>query len=191
MSAATRESLTPELIFAEPDSVASGKLELLQVDVMAANWEAATIIPENLSAFFELVYGADIEYLGAEPYLSSGADAAESCLEWEIVCQALSESRGILIAFQNLLADVLDALGVEDARFLRVQADSAGNLRLVSEHPRREEIETVLNSPENNRLREMYAAALAGMSLAGGLVGGISVPPGVLDRMRIGAGTAA
>ena len=191
MSAATEESLMPELTFAEPDSVASGQMELLQVDVMAANWEAATIIPEDLFAFFELIYGADTEYLDAETYLSSGVDASEPCLDWDIVCQALSESQGILVAFQNLLTGVLDALGVEDARFLRVLADSAGNLRLVSDHPRREEIETVLNNQENSRLRELHAAALAGMSLAGGLVGGASVPPEVLERARITAGTAA
>lgn len=155
----------------EPD--AAGR-ELARVDVMAANWEAATVTAEGLAAFLELLAGADAEYLDLED--CAGSETPFPLIDWDTVSDALGESREILVRVQELLAEMLNDMGVEDARFIRVGADASGRLRLVSDHPRRAEIEMALNAPENESFRELHAAALVGLGLAGGLVGNCSLP---------------
>ncbi|MDR1518803.1 MAG: hypothetical protein LBU23_01485 [Planctomycetota bacterium] len=191
MSVVMEESQTLEVIFAEPPAGAPGEMELFRIDVMAANWEASKADAENLAAFLELVCGADPEYLDAGNYPPPAESTGGTLLDWETVSQALSESQNILVGVQELLAGTLAALGVEDSRFIRVCADPDGRLRLTSGHPRQAEIEAVLNRPENRQLRELHAAALAGMSLAGSLVGGAAVPPAVLESLRAKAGMTA
>ena len=169
-----------EIVFAEPgiaEPDPAGR-ELIRVDIMAANWEAATVVTDDLAAFLELLAGADAEYLDLED--RAAADTPFPLIDCDTVSDALGESREILIRVQELLAEILDGLGVEDGRFVRVGADSAGRLRLVSDHPRRAEIEAALNAPENGAFREFHAAALAGLGLAGGLVGNYSLPPALL-----------
>ncbi len=155
-------------------------------EVLAANRAASAIEAESLAAFLDLLYGADTAYLGDETYAEAlpEPEPALPPLDWQAVSLALAESQQILIGVQHLLSETLAAMGIEDHAFIRVYADPQGLLRLVSDHPRREEIELVLNSPENQDLRTLHAAAAAGMGLAGGLVGTVAVPDGVLERLK-------
>jgi hypothetical protein len=150
-------------------------------EVMDQNRLAMSVESEDFKAFLDLLSGADAEYLDAREYVAPPADPM---LDWDAVNKALNESQQILIGVQNLLSETLAAMGVEDHQYIRVYADTQGDLRLVSEHPRREEIESALNSPANYELRNLYHAAMAGMSLAGGLVGTMSVPDEVLAKVK-------
>ncbi|MDR1534182.1 MAG: hypothetical protein LBU64_03685 [Planctomycetota bacterium] len=189
MNATLEAALAPEVVFARPESAGDAESarerEINRVDVMAANWEAATAAPENLLSFLELLRGADAEYLGEETRRQAPVPPANHpFLDWELVSQSLSESQDILNGVQKLLSEIISGLGVADSQFIRVYADAEGRFRLTSGHPLREKIEAALNGPENRQFRELHAAALAGLSLAGGLVGGASVPPAVLERSR-------
>lgn len=145
------------------------------------NIQASAVEAADLAAFLDLLSGADAEYMGTEEYVAQPQGPG---LDWEAVSQALGESQGILIGIQKLLSATFAAMDIEDHEFIRVYADREGLLRLVSDHPRREEMETALNSPANQQVRDLYHAAMAGMGLAGGLVGEMAVPQEVLDRVK-------
>ena len=150
-------------------------------EILGQNMLAMEVDGESFNAFLDLLAGADAEYMNAQDYVPA---PAAPMLDWDAVSQALTESQQILIGVQNLLSETLAAMGVEDHQYIRVYADTRGALRLVSDHPRRAEIEDALNRPENIELRNMYHAAMAGMSLAGGLVGTMSVPEEVLEKVK-------
>ncbi|MCC8190350.1 MAG: hypothetical protein LIP77_06890 [Planctomycetes bacterium] len=141
-------------------------------EVLRQNHLAMGVDTDALDAFLELLQAADDDYLDTGNYRPA---PAEPLLDWDEIRQALDESQRILIGVQNLLSDILAGMGVEDHQFLRVYADPRGDLRLVSDHPRRTEIEAVLNGPDHHELRSLYQASTAGMSLAGSLVG--TLPP--------------
>lgn len=153
-------------------------------EVLAANREATQIEAESLDAFLDLLYAADPGYIDAAEYAVQSDPVPETLVDWESVSNALSESQAILIGVQKLLSETLANMGVEDHEFVRVYSQPDGSLRLVSDHPRRIEIETALNSPKNHDLRTLYQAAMSGMSLAGGLVGTASVPDKVLEQVK-------
>lgn len=182
MSALADELLTLEVLADEvavsPETTA---WERACLDILAANEEASRVGGEELVAFLELMSGSDPEYIAASAYLP---EPPRPEVDWDAVCQILSESQGILIGVQNLLSETLAGMGVADHATIRVYADMAGSLRLVADHPRRDEIEAELNSPKNAELRTLYHAAVDGMSLAGGLVGAVSVPDEVLERVK-------
>lgn len=183
MSATVDEQLALEVIF---DNVVGGQdlghdaaTEKNHQEVLEANRQASTVDSESLAAFLELLAAADAEYLDAADYAQPAApeQSALAGLDWDALNQALAESQQILIGMQRLLSETLAAAGVADHEHIRVYADEQGWLRLVGEHPRSEEIETILNSPENLELRNLHAAAMAGMSLAGTLVGSMTTLP--------------
>ena len=151
-------------------------------EVWGHNLEAMRVDSEALDAFLELVHGADAEYLDAEEYVTPAEPA--NTVDWDSVNAALNESQQILIGVQKLLSETLENMGVEDHAYIRVYSDAAGAMRLVADHPRREEIEAVLNSPVNSALRCLYQAATTGMSMAGSLVGKMSVPEEVLEQLK-------
>lgn len=166
----------------------AGARALAEAEILRQNVRAAEVEADSFGAFLELLGGADAEYLSAEEYVPEPASPE---LDWDAVSAALGESQKILVGVQGLLSETLAGMGVEDHAFIRVYRDVRGALRLVSEHPRRVEIEAALNGPENADLRELYEAATAGMSLAGSLVGAMSVPEGVLERVGRGSVFAA
>lgn len=182
MTAALDEKLGADVLFTETaDSVDSDAMDRNHNAVVAANQEAAAVDAEALAAFFDLLSAADCEYIDTQDYAPAPSEPA---LDWDAVASALNESQRILVCVQNLLSETLAAMGVEGHQYIRVYSDLDGSLRLVSEHPRRAEIEAVLNSPENQELRNLHQAAMTGMSLAGGLVGTFAVPDAVMDRIR-------
>ena len=156
-------------------------------EVWSHNLEAMRVDTDALDAFLDLLSGADAEYMDAAEYVQP---EPQTVVDWDAVSAALTESQQILIGVQKLLSHTLSLMGVEDHEYIRVYSDTAGLLRLVSEHPRREEIEDALNGPENAPLRSLYQAATSGMSMAGGLVGKMSVPEEVLEQIKAKAGAA-
>lgn len=185
MSAVIETPLALEVVFvgvAEThEAVAREEWEKNRREVLIVNQQASATEVEDLAAFLDLLYAADTQYIKAEEYIAPLPDPA---LDWDEVSKALAESQQILIGVQNLLAETLATMGVEDYRYIRVYADSGDNLHLVSEHPRREEIEAALNGTANADLRSLYHAATCGLSLAGGLVGNMSVPKDVLEKVK-------
>lgn len=164
-----------------PETAESAAYVQNEQDVRSRNVEAMQVDAEALDAFLELLSQADAEFLDAEEYLQPEAGAV---LDWDAVSAALGESQQILICVQKLLSQTLAEMGVEDHDSIRVYSDVDGAMRLVVDHPRREEIEAALNSPDNVSLRSLYEAATTGMSMAGGLVGKMAVPEEVLERVR-------
>lgn len=185
MSAAVEEPMildVLDVVFCEGETTADRDAwHKNHSEILAANRDASVVEGEALAAFLDLLSGADTEYLDAEAY---APEPQLPAVDWESVSQALGESQGILIGVQKLLSETLAAMGVEGHENIRVYADRQGDLRLLSDHPRREEIESHLNSPANTDLRYLYRAAMDGMSLAGGLVCNLSVPQEVLDRLK-------
>lgn len=180
------DTMVMDVVFAEGPEVAehaadtSAYLEN-EEQVWTHNLEAMRVDTEALNAFLDLVAAADAEYLDAVEYEQP---VQETIVDWDAVNAALSESQQILIGVQKLLSQTLEEMGIEDHAYIRVYADTNGLMRLVSDHPRREEIETALNSPANKPLRSLYQAATTGMSMAGGLVGKMSVPEEVLKKIK-------
>lgn len=148
--------------------------------VLNQNIDAMKVRPEDLDAFLELVYAADQEYMDVEEYVPE----PQNLVDWDSVSTALMESQKILVMTQELLSETLADMGIEDHSSIRVYSDSEGALRLIVDHPRQAEIEAMLNSPEQRHLRDMYTSATAGMSIAGSLVGNISVPEEVLEMAK-------
>ena len=182
MSAVVEEPLTLDVLFVETDDPADAEaLEQNRREVLAANRDASSVEGEWLAAFLDLLAGADAEYIDAGSYAPPPPSLA---LDWDAVSQALSESQQLLVGVQNLLSETLAAMDVEDHQFIRVYSEPDGSLKLVSDHPRRDEIETALNGPDNRDLRTLYQAAVSGMGLAGGLVGAMAVPAAVLERLK-------
>lgn len=185
MSAVMQEPLALEVMFVETDTqIDTETREQIEGEVKAQNRAASEVAAESLEAFLDLLSAADADYIDAGDYAPVPAPEPGTLVDWESVSQALSESQAILIGVQQLLSETLAAMGLEDHQFIRVYADDAGSLRLVSDHDRREEIETTLNGPENQNLRNLYQAAVSGMSLAGGLIGAMSVPQEVLEQIK-------
>lgn len=147
-------------------------------EVLLVNREASAVDAEALEAFLELLYAADADYISVEPPAPA---MPAPLLNWDEVGQVLAESQAMLQSMQQLLSLTLAEMGVEDHAGIRVYEDESAKLRLVVDHPRREEIETVLNSPENRQLQDLYRAAVNGMGLAGSLVGNGAVPTEVLS----------
>lgn len=183
------EPVLTDVVFAED---ASAEVRALAADdsaylhneqeVWSHNLEAMRVDSAALDAFLELVHGADAEYLDAEEYVAPVELA--NTVDWDSVNAALTESQQILIGVQKLLSETLENMGVEDHAYIRVYSDTAGMMRLVADHPRRPEIEAVLNSPVNSALRCLYQAATTGMSMAGSLVGKMAVPEEVLEQIK-------
>lgn len=148
--------------------------------VLHENIDAMRVSPEDLDAFLELVYAADADYMDVADYVPE----PQNTVDWDDVSRALAESQKIMVKTQELLSETLAEMGIRDHSSIRVYSDAEGALRLVVDHPRQAEIEAVLNSPSQRPLRDMYIAATAGMSVAGSLVGSISVPGEVLERVR-------
>ncbi len=183
MSALLEEPITLEMAF--PDTGERVDRETWEKncrEVLSVNREATATRTEDFAAFLDLLYAADSDYIDAAGY---APEPPTQLVDWDAVGMALSESQQILIGVQNLLAETLAAMGVEDYQYIRVYADTRGFLRLVSDHDRRDEIESVLNGPDNADLRNLYHAAVSGMSLAGGLVGNVSVPPELLAKIGL------
>lgn len=156
-------------------------------EVWSHNLEAMRVDTDALNAFLDLLSQADAEYMDATEYVQP---EPQTILDWDAVDAALTESQQILIGVQKLLSQTLAEMGVEDHEYIRVYSDSSGLLRLVSDHPRRLEIEDALNSPANSAIRSLYQAATTGMSMAGGLVGRMSVPEEVLAAIKEKYGAA-
>ena len=152
--------------------------------VLTANREASEVDAESLQAFLELLYAADPEYIDAP-----AAPEPAPLMNWAEVGDALAEAQAMLRTMQNLLSLTLEEMGIPDHDEIRVGEGSDGALRLISDHPRRDEIEAVINSPAHRQLQELFRAAANGMSLAGSLIGNGALPPEVLDmaRSRVGA----
>lgn len=179
---AIEEPMLADVAFAGSETVVDNEaLAKAEQAVLDQNLQAMAVESEDFAAFLDLLAQADAEYLDTQEYV---APEPVPMLDWEAVSQALNESQKILIGVQTLLSETLAAMGVEDHEFIRVYADTQGDLRLVSDHRRRAEIESVLNSPANFELRNLYHAATAGMSLAGSLVGTMAVPEEVLERVK-------
>ncbi|MDR1745494.1 MAG: hypothetical protein LBS30_07060 [Planctomycetota bacterium] len=148
--------------------------------VHTENIDAGRVTPEDLAAFLELVYAADAEYMDVQDYVPEPGNM----IDWDDVSSALLASQKVMAAMQELLSQTLEDMGIEDHSSIRVYSDQEGALRLIVDHPRQEAIEEMLNSPGQRHLRDMYASAAAGMTIAGSLVGTMSVPEGVLEMAR-------
>lgn len=178
------EELTLDVVFVEEIAEAAER-ERAEAAIMAENFQAMTVEAESFAAFVDLLSGSDQEYLAAEEYAEPADMEPEvPTVDWAEISRALSESQAVMIGVQELLSETLAAMGVDDHDYIRVMADMDGSLRLLADHPRREEIELVLNSPANNELRAMYDAAMAGMGLAGNLVGTVADPAKVLEQVK-------
>lgn len=152
------------------------------LEVLAANQAAATVETDSLATFFELIYAVDTDYMDTpEP-----PRKVEAGFEWEDVQRMLSESQEMLVAMQRMLSLVLEEIGVADHEHIRVYADDEGCLRLVSPHPDRDAIEAELNRPERLELRSLHRAAMAGLGLAGSLVGNSVSPAQVAAQVKAG-----
>lgn len=171
----------------EPPVPDAPELRRAVLEVKNANREAATVESESFQAFLELVSGADADYIDAP---SPSPRLPDPLLDWDEVCLALTEAQELLAATQRLLSEILAAAGVEDHDCVRIYEDRDGRLRLVADHPRQDEIESLVNSPRHRQLKELYRAAAAGMSLAGSLVGMGALPDEVRRRVD-GGGSAA
>lgn len=186
MSAAVEEVLALEVIFVEADRDADTEArERNHEEVMTVNRQASEVDHDDLMAFLELVYAVDPDYIEAQEYVP---EPPAPMVDWESVSAALAESQEILIKVQQYLSEILAGMEVEDHDAIRIYADTNNQLRLVLDHPRREEIERELNGPKHMELRSLYITATSGMSLAGSLVGSLSVPDGVLDQIKAKSG---
>ncbi|MCC8165323.1 MAG: hypothetical protein LIQ31_04030 [Planctomycetes bacterium] len=154
-----------------------------EAEVWSHNLDAMRVETAVLDAFLDLLAAADAEYMDTAEYVIDESDLG-AVVDWTSVESALGESQQTLIGLQNLLSNILEEMDVEDYQYLRVYSDAEGAMRLVGDHPRREEIELVLNSPEHEQFRELYQAATNGMSMAGSLVGRVSVPAEVLEQYK-------
>ena len=154
--------------------------------VLTANREASEVDAESLQAFLELLYAADTEYIDAGQAVPP---EPAPLMNWAEIGDALAEAQAMLRTMQNLLSLTLEEMGIPDHDEIRVGEGSDGALRLISDHPRRDEIEATINSPAHRQLQELFRAAANGMSLAGSLIGNGALPPEVLDmaRSRVGA----
>lgn len=153
--------------------------------VASLNVDSAQPEPVALDAFIELLFLADQQYIEVPHYEERESEVvAEPILDWEAVALALEESQRILVMVQELLSATLADMGIVDHESIRVYTDEYGWLRVVGEHDRKVQIESTLNSAENNQLREYYMSATAGMSMAGSLVGTMAVPPEVLEQAQ-------
>lgn len=146
------------------------------------NIDAGQVTQEDLQAFLELVYAADPEYMDTQAYVP--APEPQNLVDWGDVTEALMASQRTMTAMQELLSESLREMGVEDHSSIRVYSDPEGALRLVVDHPRQREIESMLNAPEQSYIRDMYISATAGMTIAGSLVGTMSVPEEVLEMAK-------
>ncbi len=158
-------------------------------EVLAANVQASEVELESLYEFFNLIYDVDPDYIDAAAHVPAPTPS-EPLMNWQEVGQALAESQRMLQTMQNLLSLTLSELGVEDHASVRIYEDQDNKLRLVSDHPRHEEIETVLNSPKQRQLQELYRSATNGMSLAGCLIGNGALPEEVLQKVKSQIGAA-
>lgn len=149
-------------------------------EVLSGNLDAMRVQPDDLTAFLELAYATDPEYIDVQEYVPEPG----AMLDWDLVSAALNESQEMLVVTQELLSQTLEDMGIEDYAAIRVYSDEDGALRLVVDHPRQAEIEAELNGEKNTHLRELYKSATEGLSIAGSLVGCISVPEEVLERVR-------
>ncbi len=154
-----------------------------EAEVWSHNLDAMKVETAVLEAFLDLLAAADAEYMDTSEYIIDESDIG-AVVDWTSVESALGESQQTLIGLQNLLSNILEEMGVEDYQYLRVYSDADGAMRLVGDHPRQEEIELVLNSPEHEEFRVLYQAATNGMSMAGSLVGRVSVPAEVLEQYK-------
>lgn len=154
---------------------------------LIVNREASVVDAESLAAFLDLLYAADEDYIDAGP---PPASWSQPLLNWDEVGEALAESQQMLLNMQGLLSLTLAEMGVAEHNDIRVLEDTEGKLRLVVDHPRREEIEEELNSPKNRQLQELHRAAMNGMSLAGSLVGNGALPVEVLQAVMGKTGVA-
>lgn len=179
------EVMTTEVVFCEPRDEANADSVVAYLDaeqaIASLNIDSSQPDPESLDAFIELLYMADQEYMEVPEYAPA---EPQPLMDWDAVALALEESQRILVLVQEMLSSTLADMGIEDHDAIRVYADEYGWLRLVADHPRRDEIESALNSAENNQLREYYMSATAGMSMAGSLVGTMAVPQEVVDYAR-------
>lgn len=180
----TTDTLATDVVFVERVVEDSGEGIATYLDnehqVLSENIDAMRVSPEDLDAFLELVYAADAQYMDVEEYVPE----PQNLVDWDDVSRALLESQRIMIKTQELLSETLAEMGIEDHSAIRVYSDAEGALRLVVDHPRQAEIEEMLNSAEQRPLRDMYNSATAGMTVAGSLVGNISVPDAVLEMAK-------
>lgn len=191
--ACVAEAMEAEVVFAgafENPAMADAAAYLkAESEVWTENLDAMRVDPEALYAFIELLTGCDTEYIEqaqehAPALYDEGELQCEALVDWSTVTDALGESQKILIGVQALLSETLAELGIENPHDVRVFADMNGAMHLVTDHPRQEEIEAILNSEEQRPLRELYSAATNGMGVAGGLVGAVSLPREVLQRLK-------
>lgn len=150
------------------------------------NHEAATVEPEALAAFFELIYCADPDYIE-----TPAPQALETpIMNWEEVGLALAESQAMLRTMQDYLAAVLSEHGVENPESVRLFEDGNGVFRLIGVYDNQEELEALVNAPEHRELHELYRAVTAGMSLAGSLIGSGALPEEVRRNAMAGSPAA-
>ena len=192
---AMNEQPMAEVVFAgTPDNPAMTDARAYlraEAEVWSHNLDAMRVDPLSLYSFMEILAMCDTEYMeGVQEHapvaasVYSEAEDPDALVDWPTVEAALGESQKILIGVQQLLAETLSEMGIEDCDEIRVFSDAHGKMRLVTDHERQSDIEAVLNNEENRPLRELYSAASSGMSVAGGLVGAMSVPRDVLDRLK-------
>ncbi|MCD8140995.1 MAG: hypothetical protein LUE17_14690 [Planctomycetaceae bacterium] len=164
-----------------------------EAEVWSQNLDAMRVDPLSLYSFMELLSTCDTEYIETvEEHASAVAPSVyaeeerepTALVDWGTVDAALGESQKILQGVQQLLTETLADMGIEKYEEIRVFSDAKGKMRLVSDHDRREEIEAALNSEANRPIRELYDAAMSGMNVAGGLVGSLSIPEDVLNRLK-------
>lgn len=192
---AMHEISMAEVVFADsadnPAMADANAYLKVEAEVWSQNLDAMRVDPLSLYSFMELLSMCDTEYMEQveehAPVAAAYSEEEVECealVDWPTVEAALGESQKILIGVQQLLTETLAEMGIADCQGIRVFSDAKGAMRLVSDHERQDEIETVLNSEANRPLRELYSAASSGMSVAGGLVGTMSVPRDVLDRLK-------
>lgn len=196
---AMNEPYVAEVIFTEANPALADVNAYLKVEaeVWSENLDAMRVDPLSLYSFMELLNVCDTEYMDQVEEHAPAAQATfqssvydeeerevEALVDWSTVDAALGESQKILQGVQQLLTETLAEMGVEDYKDIRVYSDAKGQMRLVADHDRREEIEANLNSEANRPIRDLYDAATSGMNVAGGLVGALSIPEDVLNRLK-------
>ncbi|MDR0362869.1 MAG: hypothetical protein LBJ46_09345 [Planctomycetota bacterium] len=168
-------------------AIATSRAYLLNRDAVGfANHEAASVETEALAAFLDPIYGADPDYIETPaPNL-----AENPVMNWDEVGATLAESQAMLRTMQEFIIVILSEHGIENPECVRIYEDEAGGLRMVGDHERRDDIEAILNAPENRQLKELYRAVTAGMSLAGSLIGSGALPKEVRKNVLSGAPAA-
>lgn len=175
------------VIFSEEQDLANAAYLDAREAVVALNIHSVQPDFESLTAFIDLLYMTDQQYIEVpEAAVVAAQPEAEDepVLDWDSVLYALEESQKILMMVQEMLSATLADMNIADHDAIRFFADDHGWLRVVGEHDRKMEIESVVNSAENNQLREYYMSATAGMTMAGSLVGTMAVPPEVVESAR-------